>query len=148
MTKTEDGTKTGSAARADSGDDTSFVSKDTFANPSVKLLANTATVTDGYGIERIVSVGDNDFTPAPLEATDEQKKAMADFDKTLTDARDKRTALLGGSASSAEEGAKNAAKLSDVPNEERAPNSPGVGGSQEGPDPKTVEGNSSSQKKG
>jgi hypothetical protein len=137
MPTTEDGTKTGAAARAEQNDgsDTSFVSQDTFENPSLKLLANTATVTDGFGIERIVSVGDNDFTPAPTEATDEQKAAMEAFNSKLEEARTERTALLSRSAVSPEEGAQNAVEASDVGTADRAPNNPGDAGSQEGPSP-------------
>lgn len=147
MPTTEDGKKTGSAARAEldpNGD--SFVSKDTFDNPSIKALANTATVTDGYGIERIVGVGGgSDFTPAPTEATPEQKAHMEGFQKTLADAKDERTALLGGGAKDAEEGAQNAVQASDVDEADRAVNHPGIGGSQAIGDPAK---NDSSTEKG
>lgn len=134
MPTTQDGKKTGAARRAElNEDDNNFVSQDTFENPALKTLANTGTVVDGFGIERIVTVGDNDFVPAPLEATNEQKAAAKEFESKLAEARDKRTTALNGGAKSADEGAKAATELSDVGTEDRAPNNPADAGSQEGP---------------
>lgn len=121
MPTTQDGKKTGAAARAEAAEDNSFTSNDTFENPSLKALANTATVEDGFGIERIVGTSTSAFTPAPLEATPEQIKAMEDFQGKLDEAKTQRTALLQGNGGKVED-------LSDVPNEERAPNSPAIGG--------------------
>lgn len=134
MPKTEDGKKTGAAARAEQAEGgDNFVSQDTFENPALKNLANTATVTDGFGIERIVSTP-SDFTPAPLHASDEQIKAAEEFQSKLDEAKSQRTALLQGS-NDAEAGAKAATELSDVDDSERAVNNPAVGGTAVGGSP-------------
>lgn len=117
MTTTQDGKKTGSAARAEAADDNSYVSKDTFNNPALLELTTTATATDAQGIERIVIPSTEAFTPAPMEATDKQKAHLEKFNTTLEEAAKTRSELLSG-------------KVSD---NDRAPNVPGDSGSQTGP---------------
>lgn len=114
MPTSTDKTTSGAKARAERHDDDTFTSKDTFENPSLKTLANTATVEDGQGIERVVGVSTDAFVPAPTEATKEQKAAATKLEKILADAKETRLAQLKG----------------DVKDEDKQPNVPGDGGSQ------------------
>lgn len=94
----------------------SFVSQDKFDNPHEKALLNTPTVTDANGIERIVGSPTTEWTPAPLEASDEEKAAAERRNKMFDEASKTRAALLKG----------------EVKDEDRALNDPSQGGSQSG----------------
>lgn len=94
-----------------------FTSLDTFENPAEKTLANTQTVQDRMGIERIVAPLTSTFAPAPLEATDEQKKAAERRQAMFKDASEKRQASL----------------TDEIKDEDRMPNNQADGGSQTRP---------------
>lgn len=102
-------------AGKDKGD--RFTSTDTFANPAEKFLANTQTVVDGLGIERIVSPNTSGFVPAPMEATDEQKEAAKRFEQMFTAASKQRVGQL----------------KAEIKDEDRALNNQADGGSQSSP---------------
>ncbi len=98
-------------------DESRFTSLDTFENPAEKFLANTQTVVDGLGVERIVSPNATGFTPAPLEATDEQKEAMERFNAMFSSASKTRQNQL----------------TAEIKDEDRAPNNQADAGSQTSP---------------
>lgn len=116
MPSQPNGEPTGAKARGEAAEDNSFVSRDTFSNPAVDVLLNTATVEDAQGIERIVAPTTYGFSPAPMEATDEEKQAATDREKLFNQAREKRLNALKG----------------EIKDEDRLLNAPGVGGSDGG----------------
>lgn len=116
MPTTEDGKKTGAAARAEQAEDNSFVSKDVFENPALRTLTLTGTAVDAGGTERVVVTNSERFEPAPLEATDEQKAHMEAFNAKLESAAKERAALLS----------------TETKDEDRVPNEPYNAGSQTG----------------
>lgn len=105
-----------------------FTNNDVFENPDKQLLTQHATVEDANGIERIVGPAATDFTPAPLEATDEQKKAAEEREGATAKAREARLSALKPAETNSDGSVKSAVK-----DEDRAPNVPGDGGSQTAP---------------
>lgn len=99
------------------GKDSSFLNTDTFDNPDARGLTAYQTATDGQGVERIIGPATTAWSPAPLEATDEQKQQAEARNASFEEASKARQAQFG-------EGIKD---------EDRAENNPADGGSQQTP---------------
>lgn len=99
------------------GKETSFLNTDTFDNPDAKGLVAFQTATDGQGVERIIGPAPTAWSPAPLEATDEQKQAAEKRVQAFEEASKSRQAKLG----------------EEIKDEDRAVNNPADGGSQQTP---------------
>lgn len=95
-------------------DEGTFTSSDSFDNPHEKALRDQQTVKDDNGVERLVSNGTPEFIPAPMESSDEEKKAAERRNKMFDEASKTRQDALKGK----------------VKDEDRAVNNPADGGSQ------------------
>lgn len=119
-TKTPYDEKKVSGAKARANDDTdgnSHVSKDVFTNPHKAFLANTYTVEDARGVERVVEPSMTPFTPAPVDPDEDAVKHMAALAKEFEKAKKVRLAGYQG----------------EIKDEDRAKNVAGDGGSQSVP---------------
>lgn len=114
--KNESKSEAPTAAQQD-GKETSFLNTDTFDNPDAKGLVAYQTATDGQGVERIIGPATTAWSPAPLEASDEQKQLAEKRNASFEEASKARQAQFG-------EGIKD---------EDRAVNNPADGGSQQTP---------------
>ncbi len=108
------GTGESSTASAENG---SFLNSDRFDNPDAYGLVAYQTAEDGAGIERIIGPATSAWSPAPLEATDEQKAEAEARNKAFADASKQRLGQL----------------KAQIENEDRSLNAQGDGGSQDTP---------------
>lgn len=73
-----------------------FTNIDNFDNPHEKALDALQTAEDSNGIERIVGPVDTTWTPAPLEASDEEKAAAERRNRMFDKASKRRLEQLTG----------------------------------------------------